>query len=214
VAIRVLPDSRVLVAAPVGSNVREIEKILLKRTAWILEQQENFRRSPVILFPQRYASDETCYFLGEPYRLRLSRSSNGSEGVTINENVLAVSLRSKPDPARVNVLVETWYRAQALAIFSDRIHSWFPSFEEMGLEEPKLTQRWMRTRWGTCSSRGKITLNTRLVMVTMPLIDYVIVHELCHLKEHNHGPGFHRLLASFFPDWKERRKLLGRYILQ
>ncbi len=214
VSIRVMPDLRVLVAAPAGSDLRIINQILLQRAAWILKQQEYFRHRQVTIFPKRFAPGETCYFLGNPYQVRPVRQKIGTEGVNIEGNDLTVTLRGSQDSARIHALVEAWYRIQARVVFEERFSAWFPAFAGMGLAQPEIALRWMRTRWGTCSSRGKITLNTHLVMVPAQLVDYVIVHELCHLKEHNHGPGFHRLLAGFFPDWKEHRKQLGRFIIQ
>jgi predicted metal-dependent hydrolase len=86
-----------------------------------------------------------------------------------------------------------------------------PHFERLGHSLPKVVVRQMRSRWGSCTARGKITLNLKLVMVPRQLIDYVIVHELCHLAEHNHSKGFYTLLSRVMPDWEERREKLERF---
>jgi predicted metal-dependent hydrolase len=79
------------------------------------------------------------------------------------------------------------------------------------VQQPALQVRQMRTRWGSCTARGKILLNLKLVMLPRQLIDYVVVHELCHLVEHNHGKAFYDLLSRVMPGWQERREKLEGY---
>jgi predicted metal-dependent hydrolase len=75
-----------------------------------------------------------------------------------------------------------------------------------------LVIRTMKRRWGSCSNKGVITLSTELIKLSDLYIEYVITHELCHLKHHNHGPQFYKLLSEVFPEWKTVRKELRKYI--
>lgn len=215
-AIHVHPDLRVIVEAPAGSDLSEIEKHLHKRAAWILRQQRNFRRYSVNFPPRLYLSGETYRYLGQQYRLKVLQlegapSTGGKEAVALDREYLNVTTRRKADPTHTRDLLNAWYHRQALALFAERVAAWYPHFERLGAPLPEVTARQMISRWGSCTAGGKVTLNTKLVMVHRHLIDYVVVHELCHLQEHNHGLAFQRLLTRILPDWKERKQKLDSF---
>jgi predicted metal-dependent hydrolase len=84
-----------------------------------------------------------------------------------------------------------------------------PRFQHLPIHSPKLTIRRMKSRWGSCGANGAVTLNLKLIQVGKPLIDYVIVHELCHLVEHNHSKRYYALLDRMLPDWRTRRQRLN-----
>jgi predicted metal-dependent hydrolase len=207
-AIHVHPDLRVTVEAPLDSEFAEIEKRLHKKAAWILRQQADFRRYSLDFPPRQYISGETHRYLGQQYRLKVRVSPAEKESVVLDREQLLVTVREK---TRAGKLVQAWYRQRAAEIFSECVAAWMPHFERLGHSLPKVVVRQMRSRWGSCTARGKITLNLKLVMVPRQLIDYVIVHELCHLAEHNHSKGFYALLARVMPDWEERREKIEGY---
>ena len=88
---------------------------------------------------------------------------------------------------------------------------WFAHFERYGTPRPEVTVRQMRSQWGSCSVRGKMNLNLKLVMVPRQFIDYVIVHELCHLIEHNHSSLFYALMSKVMPGWEDKRESLNKF---
>jgi len=208
-AIHVRPDLSVLVDAPIGSDLVEIEKRIHKRAAWIIRQQNNFRKYSLGFPPRQYISGETQRYLGRQYRLKVHLDPTQSESVILDREILHVSV--KKNKAKAKDLVETWYREWAYEVFQERLELWYPHFERNGFPMPELSVRLMRSRWGSCTAKGKITLNLKLIMVPKSLIDYVIVHELCHRVEHNHKKGFYQLLGRVLPDWKERKEQLERY---
>jgi predicted metal-dependent hydrolase len=85
-------------------------------------------------------------------------------------------------------------------------------YEDQMFKPTGLVIRTMKRRWGSCSTRGKITLSTELIKLPDLYIEYVIVHELCHLRHHNHGAGYYKLLSELFPEWRFVRKELRKYI--
>ena len=94
-------------------------------------------------------------------------------------------------------------------LFMERMAAMAPSVAPLGITPPeKLILRAMKSRWGTCSNDGRVTLNLKLMQLDIDLLDYVIVHELCHLREFNHSPRFYALLDAAMPDWKQRRRTL------
>ena len=205
------PDTRVTVEAPLDSDLAEIEKRVRKRAAWIIRQQRNFRRYSPSFPPRQYVSGETHRYLGQQYRLKVLQSEDGKENVRLDREFLTVLTHKKGDSRHTKDLLEAWYRQQALALFAERLATWFPHFERMGAQQPQITTRHMRSRWGSCTAAGNITFNTKLILVNKHLIDYVVVHEMCHLVEHHHGRQFQQLLTRIMPDWKERKERLDSF---
>ena len=210
-AIHVHPDGHVSVEAPLDSDLAEIEQRIHKRAAWIIRQQRNFQRYSADFPPRQYVSGETHRFLGRQYRLKVNANPALPESVILDREYLTVTTRQKDNPAHTRQLVESWYRNQALTLFTERVAEWFPHFERQDAPRPAVTARQMRSRWNSCTAQGKITLNTKLIMVPKQLIDYVVVHEMCHLQEHHHGSQFQQLLSRIMPDWKERKEKLDQY---
>ncbi|MFQ5419980.1 MAG: YgjP-like metallopeptidase domain-containing protein [Anaerolineae bacterium] len=114
-----------------------------------------------------------------------------------------------PQPEQVKTLLTGWYRRHARRVFTARLDACFPRVAKYGLAYPRLEIRNMEKRWGSCTAEGKILLNLRLIQAPKPLIDYVVMHELCHLKEHHHGAAFYALLDRAMPDWQARRQRLN-----
>ncbi len=210
-AIHVHPDTQVTVDAPLGSDFSEIEKRLRKRAAWILRQQRNFRRYSFDIPPRQYVSGETHRYLGKQYQLKVLQSEDGKEYVKMDREHILVCARDKNDLAKVKKLLIDWYRRQALKIFSERLDAWFPRFERYNIKRPRIFVREMRSRWGSCTAAGKMTLNLKLVMVPKQFIDYLIMHEMCHLIEHNHSQVFYVLMSKVMPRWEEQREKLSLF---
>ena len=210
-AIHVHPDLSVLVEAPDGSQPAEIEKRLRKRAAWILRQQRDFQRYSLGFPPRQYVSGESYRYLGQQYRLKVIQNETEPESVHIDRDVLVVSVQDKQHKQRIANQVTGWYRRQAQFIFSERVALWLPHFARLNVSSPPILVREMRARWGSCTPRGAINLNLKLVMTPKTLIDYVIVHELCHLVEPNHGKSFFDLLARIMPNWEEQKEKLDRF---
>lgn len=108
----------------------------------------------------------------------------------------------------IKLIIEKWYKRQAQEIFSTILDNCWSLFEAWGYIKPVFKVRKMRTRWGSMSSQGKMSLNLDLIKMPYKCIEYVIIHELCHLKHHNHGKGFYAALVKRLPDWKELKKIL------
>ncbi|MCA9886024.1 MAG: M48 family metallopeptidase [Anaerolineae bacterium] len=111
----------------------------------------------------------------------------------------------------VKALVDSWYLGPARWIFKERLRDSLSRFSNFDLPEFEIRIRELQTRWGSCTEAGTITLNPILMQVPKTYIDYVIVHELCHLLEHNHSPRFYKLLDRVLPDWRDRRQKLNQY---
>jgi predicted metal-dependent hydrolase len=208
-ALHVYPDGSVVVDAPLGTELPSVEAKVRRRSGWILRQQRHFEEyTPAGSLPRRYVSGEAHHYLGRQYRLKLVEAE--IERVLLSRGYLTVSVRNPSEKAHIAELINAWYHSRARRVFADCLARCYPRVEPLGIVYPKLAIRDMKVRWGSCSAAGRITLNVRLVQVSKDLIDYVLLHELCHLKEHNHSASFYGLLDRVLPDWRVRRDRLNR----
>jgi predicted metal-dependent hydrolase len=123
----------------------------------------------------------------------------------MTRGMLAVETHNPKDSLRVQRLLQAWYRWKALIVFTERYTKCVQSVERLGIYHDKGFQlRFMAKRWGICTGNGTIILNPELIAAPKDHIDYVIIHEQCHLKEHNHGQAFCRLLTAALKDWELR----------
>ncbi len=208
-AIDVHPDLRVTVQAPAGTNLADIEAKVRKRAPWLLRQLRQFETYLPKLPPRRYLSGETHRYLGRQYRLKVTANGN-AESVKLTRGYFYIDVQDKDDTERVKGLLTEWYRRQAHRVFQERLDVCLAKLKFLNLAYPEWTIRQMETRWGSCTPEGKILLNLKLIQVPKIYIDYVVMHELCHLKEPHHGPRFYELLNRVMPDWRKKREQLNR----
>ncbi len=206
--ITVHPDRSVTVAAPIGSALPQIETLLQRRAGWIAEQLAQLETAPLPPPPRQYISGESYWYLGQTYRLKIEE--HHQETVRLTRGYLYVHRLDPQNRAGVKAQLDRWYDQQAERIFHLRLKACCPRVEHLGIACPThLTLRTMKTRWGSCTPPDKITLNLRLIQAPLDAIDYVILHELCHLKEPSHSPRFYALLDRVLPDWKARKQALN-----
>jgi len=209
-AIHVHPDSTVTVDAPTDTPIDRVCEAVHKRAGWILRKQREFETyAQPVAPPRQYVSGEAYRYLGRQVRLKIE--SGALTRVTLTREFLTVTTPTPDDSAEVGALVRGWYERRAKRIFAERMAVCLPRAEALGIPAPqKLTVRLMKARWGSCSGGGRVTLNLRLMQVNTDLIDYVILHELCHLKELNHSKRFYALMTRILPDWRDKRHTLNR----
>ena len=208
-AIHVHPDQSVRVLAPQRATQKHIFELVRKRAAWIIKKQRQFETYLPPVPPRQYINGETHRYLGRQYRLKIDDDSPAK--VRIHDSLIWVSKGGNSSNKSVQTCVDSWFRDRAKIVLEERLDECLIAFAKHNIDRPVLTIRRMKTRWGSCSPKGRITLNTKLLHVPKRYIDYVVTHELCHLKEPNHSEGFYRLLASVMADWRERREKLNWY---
>lgn len=204
--LHVLGDGAVEVRAPLDTPEREVVRFVEARAGWVVKTRA--RQMDRLRWQNPIAPGAQLWLLGEARQLNIVRGS--AFGVALAPGEFAVSAR---DPLNLPLLarqLEGWYREQAQLVFGERLPACCTLFPQLAAPPP-LRLRKMRRRWGSCSRRGVVTLNTELVKLPPLLVDYVIVHELCHLFEFNHGPRFYRLMEQALPDWKQREALLKQF---
>jgi len=208
--ISVYPDLTVRVIAPAERTLDEVIEKIRKRAPWIVEQQYFFSLFLPKQPSRRYVSGESHMYLGRQYRLKTVPSDD--EKVVLKRGSLCVHTADRSDSARTKQLLEQWYRTRAETVLQERVRLCYEKIRKHGLKEPNLQIRKMSKRWGSCSKEGKMLLNVHLIKAPSHCIDYVITHELCHLKFFNHGKAFYTLMTQVMPDWEKRKKRLEQVV--
>lgn len=203
VAIHVMPDGVVQVDAPEGAVLLEVKHAVRQRAGWVWQQLQAQRERKLHVLPREYVSGETHFYLGRRHMLKVQPTHGVSSGVRMWRGCLEITT-TKRDALAVRRLLEAWYRERAAEVFARVIAEMAP---RMGIRQvlPSARLLAMRTQWGSCSSKGEVLLNPHLVKAPKACIEYVVAHELCHLREHNHSERFYRLLGQVLPDWAERK---------
>lgn len=198
IALIVERDGSLTVRAPRRVTLRDIEQFIREKTDWILRSREKLKTIAPIR-KKEFLDGETFLFLGADYELRLvppQRPALKFDGGF----TLSISARERGER-----MFTQWYKTQALTIFTERVNRYAALH---GFEPKQVKVNSAKTRWGSCTSTGTINFTWRLVMAPLEVIDYVVLHELAHLKVKNHSPRFWKLVEKICPDFKRRRKWL------
>ncbi|MCL6548670.1 MAG: M48 family metallopeptidase [Alicyclobacillus sp.] len=201
-------DSGITVRAPAETPLGTILDVLKARRSWVERVRAEIaaKRSET----DRPWFDRPLYLYGNPLVFRYTPSMAGQPWrVTVDGASLSVAgpAPHAADP-RVKAALERWYREEARSHLTHRVAVWSA---RTGLKANALRLRDQRTRWASCSAKGNLNFNWRLVMAPPDVIDYVVVHELCHLRELNHSDRFWRLVQEVLPDYRSRKAWLRTY---
>lgn len=208
-AIEVSPDLTVTVKAPHGASDAAIQLAIRRKAHWITRQQRFFSDLLPKTPKRRLVNGESHLYLGRKYRLRVERQP-GPDRAALSGGYLHLMVAATPTAAKRAALLRSWYLLQARRVFRDRLDACMqhPAFRRVG--EVHLIIRRMTRRWGSCTARRNLVLNTELIRAPRGCIDYVITHELCHLLVAGHSRKFTNLLDRVMPDWRDRKRQLER----
>ncbi|MEK7243262.1 MAG: SprT family zinc-dependent metalloprotease [Thermodesulfobacteriota bacterium] len=204
--ISVHPNRSVVVKAPLGSDHEEIRTRVARRAGWIIRQRDFFRQFDPRTPARSYVGGETHLYLGRHYRLRIGVGNR--DAVKLIKGFFEIQVKGSISSEKVKRLLEEWYREKASGKFNESLDRCWLYFEKFSPAKPRLQIRRMRKRWGSLSANGMLTLNTDLIRSPRECIDYVVVHELSHLRYKNHDPKFYGFLDKIMPDWKKRKHKL------
>lgn len=208
VAIHVHPDGSVQVDAPMNTDISDIKIAVQKRARWIVGHIEKAHELREYVLPREYVSGESHYYQGRRFQLKVIQTSGKKGSVKLQRGKLLVEA-DDVGPIKVKELLRVWYRDRAKDYFARRLKDICCRVTWAG-EIPKWRLVTMKKQWGSCSPNGVLLLNPHLVKAPRECIEYVILHELCHLQEHNHSPRFYRLLTEQMVEWRSvKAKLDG-----
>jgi predicted metal-dependent hydrolase len=199
--ISVLPDTSVEVSAPINAPVTKIHEKLEKRGKWIKKQQKYFESFLPTTPDRKFISGETHLYLGKQYRLKLIESEN--EYIKLTKGFFFVGVADKENKTRVKGLLSGWYKSHAEKRFKKSLQENINHFKKWEIGFPPIIIKRMSKRWGSCTPKGKIIINPEIIKAPPRCIDYVVIHELCHLVHHNHSKDFYDLQLAVMPDWEK-----------
>ena len=194
----VIDDDGLRVAAPGHAPIAEVEAFIREKARWILRKLADWRAAPK---PQvvEWRNGTAIAFLGEPVIIELVP---GRRDVILQDGTLAIGLAPRAEPAALRKRALVWLKDRALVLFGQRVALCGAG---LGVPAPVLTLSGARTQWGVCRADGHIRLNWRLIHLPLRLIDYVVAHELAHLREMNHSARFWAVVGGLYPDYAAAR---------
>lgn len=209
--ITVQPDKSIVVKAPLDHSLGEVQAKLEKRAPWMIRQLEYFEQYHPILPERQYISGETYYYLDRQYRLKVTAGSEND--VKLIGKYFVLTTTQPENLERKQQILQDWYTRHAKVFIQNRSELFVDRLIELGARKPEIKYRRMNKRWGSCTPSGVITFNTELIKAPTHCIDYVVLHELCHLVHVGHNAKFYHLLDVLMPDWKKRKERLEKVIL-
>jgi predicted metal-dependent hydrolase len=205
--ITVKPDLSVLVKAPTDTTLEKVKEKLLKKAPWILRQQSFFLYFQPKTPTKKYISGETHLYLGKQYRLKIILSN--FESVKLKGKYIEATVTDKINAEH---LIRGWYLQNAKLKFKTIAQPLIDNFKKYNIEPSSIVLIDMPTRWGSCTPKGKIILNPELIKAPKGCIEYVIIHELCHLIYHDHTQKFIDLQTKEMKDWERWKMKLEKLL--
>lgn len=199
-AIQIYPDCRVVISVPLFFTDSEIQKFIDQKKNWMETHLKRFAKLPQPRKKREMVTGETFPVLGEEFRLQLITSK--TPAISIHSNGILILAKHQ---TQAKILLQEWYQVKAAQVFRERTEQYS---RRLGVNPSSVTIKNYKSRWGACNIQGEIYYNWRLAMAPLHIIDYVVVHELCHLKEYNHSKRFWAHVASVFPEYKSAKKWL------
>jgi len=206
IRLEIRPGADLTAVIPEFYDPAILPDFLESKQNWILTKLKQYSRRKAPLSGNKPIIKDSMPYLGKNLKIVRQRDKGTVENISFIRNKLVIN--SRCDNGRLNKALEKWYRLQAEKIIGAKVQLFG---DKLDLAYNRLTIRGQKTLWGSCSRKGNLNFNWKLVMLPEPVIDYVVIHELMHLAEMNHSKRFWNLVADKCPDWKKHRKYLKDY---
>ncbi|MBA7572922.1 hypothetical protein ES708_14709 [subsurface metagenome] len=209
--ITVNSDTTVVVRAPEKASYNQILSKVQNRARWILKQIDYFESFLPVTPSREYVSGETHLYLGKQYKLKVTSGDN--ESVSFQIGQINVTTSNRNDSNRVKKLLTKWYKEHTTKYFEKKFNQLIPHFGFDSVDKSTLVIKRMSKRWGSCTPGGKVIVNPEIIKASSKCIEYVFIHELCHIKHPHHGKEFYSLQEKIMPDWKRWKDRLERIMI-
>lgn len=201
----VRPGNGLEVTTPPGVSVARIEAVMREKTQWITTMLIRYAQPPRSVVETPLQSDALLPFAGGYLRLSVEPVAARKRKIAVMEEGELRLCVDTSSPADLRAALEVWYRRQGRRVFTERVAHWNAQY---GFSYGRIAIRDQKSRWGSCSRQGNLNFNWRLLLAPLAVLDYIVIHELAHLKEGNHSPRFWALVAEKCPAYREHRAWL------
>ena len=200
-----IDDRGLTVNMPLRASEKWLHSVLQEKATWVVEKLENWQAKKTV--PQQWVDGELISYRGEQFTLRII-SSLFDAPPQLQDSQLIVQVSKTDNPVIIEKIILRWYRREALQLFTECVGHFAPL---MNVKPTEIKLSSARTQWGSCTSRGTVRLNWQLIKMPLHLVDYVVVHELAHLREMNHSAAFWTVVETVCPDYAKRRGELKKW---
>ncbi|HWP96706.1 MAG TPA: SprT family zinc-dependent metalloprotease [Syntrophomonadaceae bacterium] len=206
-AIRVDAQQKITTFAPLGTSKKQILNRMRTSAPWIMKKLQMFNAMEPYR-PKEYVDGERFLHLGTKYPLQISLiSGSGAAKVELGQNLLIVQTPNR-DENIIKMAIETWYRQEARKVITERVEYYLPI---IGKAPNRIVIKEQKKRWGSCSSRGNLNFNWKTIMAPQSVVDYVVVHEMCHMVYLNHSREFWGQVEQILPDYRQQKSWLDHF---
>ena len=202
IALLVERDSTLTVKAPIYASEKLINDFIFEKRNWILKKQDIAKEKYKHFVPKKFVEGENFLFLGENYELEYIDSLHSP--ILLDKKLFIIERHRNV----TEKLILFWYKQQALKIITERL-KFYSQLSGIQYNSFKITSA--RKRWGSCSRTGKLNFSFRLIMAPIEVVNYVIIHELAHIIEHNHSRNFRKLVSQYDSDFKTHLTWLKKH---
>jgi hypothetical protein len=205
--LRIRPNMEIYISAPMNLHSDYIENFIRSKEKWIKQVLQKIEEAKQNQLPSQYLSGEKHKYLGKEYELEVKQGNSNRVSIKEGKIILTVISNIFENSDEKKKVMEKWYFENAQKVFVNAIQKWLEILDE-SIE--KLSIKPMKSRWGSCNYvKRYINLNTEFIKRTQFEIEYVVLHELTHLKYPNHGKGFYRYIENYMPNYKMAEKMLN-----
>ena len=203
--LTIYPNLKIVLYAPINYSEERISNFLKRKSGWISRQVRDLKRLQKSHKEKAYVSGESFLYLGRQYKL-IVKGGNKDAVHFESGKIILTTIGEVDDSNKNKVLLETWYQERAQVVLRQQYRKMLKKFDYEFI--PELSLRKMPKRWGSFLTKKKVLLNPELIKASKECIDYVIIHELCHMRHQNHSAAYYRFLSSKCPNWKNIKEQL------
>ena len=204
--LRIFPEGNIQITVPKNTSMEKVIEKVKPKSKWILQQQRTFELFRPFAKERLYIPGETHLYLGRQYKLVINKTEQNKTDINLGKGLFTITTKND----NIELIIQKFYKSKADIIFKELLDQLLSRFPQFNTYDIRLTHRFMKKRWGSCSMNGNILLNTELIKANKACIEYVILHELCHLIHPNHSKDFYRILTEVLPSWEKIKLNLER----
>lgn len=204
-SLQVSPDNKVSIIVPDNLTPQKIAEIVERKRGWVISKIQSNEAVQYPARPKEFVSGESFTYLGRNYRLKLVQGKPMPVEFKNGRFYVKVDKRSNSIEDDVRATLTSWYKKHAISKFKQRTALYA---DRVGVDYRTIGIKDYKSQWGSCTKVGDLHFNWRVIIAPISIVDYVVVHELCHRRHHDHSPAFWKLLGRILPDYRDRKEWL------